>query len=216
MGTVRTKKRKAEQAAQAKRDKILQRCGATTHAGKPCSYPAGHGTRHPGKGVCSRHTGSTRNQIAKHAKAELNGMAVPRRVSPVEALEAVLNLAAGQLVYATEKVSAMTDDELFVKGFSSEGNYIGMIPDHWLKLQREAMGDVAKYAKMGADAGIAERGQVLQEAQTAMMAQVIEAVVGDLGLNAEQKAALGPAIRQRMTLIQGGGQVVEGQAREVA
>ncbi len=142
-------------------------------------------------------------------RQELNGMAMPRRVSPMEALEAVLNLAAGQLVYATAKVSEMTEDELFVKGFSAEGNYIGMVPDHWLKMQHELMNDVAKYAKMGADAGIAERGQVLQEAQTAMMAQVIEAVVGDLGLSAEQKEALGPAIRERMTVLQGGQSILE-------
>lgn len=129
-------------------------------------------------------------------------MAKPvRTVNPATAMQAVLRLVAGQLAYASEQVANLSDEELFVQAYSPDEAVVRMVPHHWLKLQREVIGDVAKYAKLCADAGIAERGQQLAEAQTDIVANLLEKVVGSLDLTPEQRAQLSPAIRREMTFV---------------
>lgn len=197
-------------AAQKKADASkarLEKRGSKTKCGEPrkldgkrCDKVAGWGTNHPGEGPCKHHGGTVPK--ARHTQrdniVELNGMARPRKSTPGESLEAVLNLAVGQLIYCTHKVGELEESKMFNPTYTAEGAFAGMIPNHWIRLQREVMHDVAKFAKMGADAGIAERGQVIAEAQTAMMAQVLEAVVSELDLTPSQQKQLGPAIRETL------------------
>jgi len=77
-----------------------------------------------------------------------------------------------------------------------------LIPHHWLKLQRDVMNDVARYAKLAADAGVAEREQQLAESQTEIVADLLEKVVGSLDLTSEQREELGPSIRRHLSLVE--------------
>jgi hypothetical protein len=134
---------------------------------------------------------------------EAGGMARPIQVTPAGAMNAVMRLAAGQLAYATRKVAELDDHELFVQGFNPESGAIVNVPHHWLALQRACMADLAKYGKMCADAGIAERGAVLAEKQTEIVATLLEKVVESLDLTPTQRDLLGPAIRREMTVLEG-------------
>lgn len=128
-------------------------------------------------------------------------MAKPIPVGPDQALTAVLYLAVGQLVYSTERVNQLSEEELFSRAYHPASETFTMVPHHWLSLQRMCMADLAKFSKMCADADINERGQVLAEQQTAMVAEVLERVVGSLELTAAQRSQLGPAIRRELASL---------------
>jgi hypothetical protein len=115
-----------------------------------------------------------------------------------------MTLAAGQLLFATDKVSALDEDKLFVKGNKLDSGAFEMIPHKWVELQRQCMDRLAKYAKLAADAGIAERQTQLQETQMQLITQLMEAVFDEIGLSKRQRAAVGPAIRRHLTLLPGG------------
>lgn len=168
-------------------------CGARKRNGKPCKREAGWGTSHPGRGKCKLHGGASKSHRDKAVRDEVNGMARPISVSPASALETVLHLAAGQLAYATWKVGELTDDELV----GSDGYH------EWFRLQRLAMSDVAKFAKISADAGIDERLALVAERRTEQMAQFLDGVMSQLNLTGEQRKLVGPAIRKTMATIEG-------------
>lgn len=159
----------------------LPRCGAALAGGQRCTNPSGFNTKHLGEGKCYR-------------CSQPAGLATPIRVSPAQALAGVLHLAAGQLAYATMKVAELTEEDLVVEG-------IGLNP--WIRLQRNLMHDVAKFAKISSDAGIDERMASLAEAQTRLMSKLLGEIADDLKLTPKQKGLLGPAIRRRLQLTQG-------------
>lgn len=129
-------------------------------------------------------------------------MATPSRVSPGQALSRVLRLPAGQLVYAAGQVAEIQDEELFERAYSPVEGVFKLVPHHWLKLQRDVMDDVTRYAKLAADAGVAEREVQLAESQTELVAELLEKVVGSLDLTAEQRGQVGPSIRRHITLVE--------------
>jgi len=131
----------------------------------------------------------------------MRGMATPSNVSPGQALGGVLRLAAGQLVYASAQVARLRDDDLFERAYSPAEGVFKLVPHHWLKLQRDVMNDVARYAKLAADAGVAEREQQPAESQTEVVADLLEKVVGSLDLTSEQREELGPSIRRHLSLV---------------
>jgi hypothetical protein len=177
------------------------RCGAKKRSGKPCRREKGWGTDHPGHGRCKHHGGSTRQGKSKAAKDEVNGMAQLIAITPGKALEGVLHLSAGQLAYATLKVADLDEDEVITEqGLNA-----------WVRLQRSLMHDVAKFAKISADAGIDERLAGAVERQTDALGAALERVVGSLALTAEQRKALGPAIRKELVVLEGGRVEEEGE-----
>lgn len=193
-------RRKAEQAEQKKVD-MAAICGATTKAQKICMRQAGYGTDHVGRGRCKFHTGATRNGQLAAARQQMNGMAVARNVTPAQAIQAALSLSAGHLAYTTEQVSQLTDEELFQMVVNRETGIPQIVENYWMTLQKEAMKDMAKFAKLAHDMGISERGMNLKEMQTQMMAQLLQGVLGELGLTAAQKKKIAPAIREHMRRI---------------
>lgn len=192
-------KRTADVKRQAKRDKASI-CGAQKRGGGICGQSSGAGTDHPGTGRCKWHSGNTRSGKIAAAKQEL-GMASPINVSPGQALVVVMGLAAGQLAYATTKVGELKERDLFIKGNKLDSGNFEMVPHKWVALQRQLMNDLSRYAKLAADAGIAERQTQLQEAQTAMMAELITNVMDELNLNPAQRKQVGPAIRRHLTAV---------------
>lgn len=129
-------------------------------------------------------------------------MAKSLPVTPGQAVLGVLHLGTGQLAYVTAKVAELDEKEMFEKGLTGEQ------PSRWLRLQRDLMDRVSRYAKLAGDMGIAERQIALAEQQTAMMKELLEGVMGEVGLTAAQRKKVGPAIRKHLSLV-------EGKAREV-
>lgn len=177
-------------------------CGAKKTQGGTCSQPAGLGTDHLGHGHCKFHGGATPNGEKAGAKAELNAMAERLPVTPSEAVVGTLELVAGQLAYATLKVGELGEDEMFVNSIA------GRVPHHWIQMQGVLQERIVKFAGAAASMGVAERKVDLLAAQTAMMGELLEGVMGDVGLTKAQRKKVGPAIRGRLATI-------ESNAREV-
>lgn len=198
-----TAERKLQQALDS-----LPRCGFVSKNGRVCQRAAGEGTQHLGKSHCFKHENTKR--VSGEAKAideavqKMNGMAVTVEVTPAQALAGVLHLSAGQLQYVTEQVAALDEEEIFTE--------IGVNP--WIRLQRSLMHDTIKFAKIAADAGIAERITNLAEEQQKLMASLFEDISVELKFTKTQKEALGPAIRKHLTLLAGGTETKQGKTNQ--
>lgn len=204
-------KRRAEQRVQRKLE-TESLCGAQKRNGKPCLREAGWGTDHPGQGRCKHHAGSTLSGKMSATRTEAEKLATPVPTTPSEALQHAMDLTYGQLIYASQRVAQLEEEQVFVNSIS------GKIPHHWIRFQRQLTKELADYAKVAANVGIAERRTALQEAEADMVGRYLEAVLGELGLSEEQRKLLGPAMRRHLTLVQGDQpeEVIEGTAEEVA
>jgi hypothetical protein len=188
-------------------------CGAKKRNGEPCGRSAGWGTSHLGYGSCKHHAGSTLPGRVSSA-GEAIKLTRPLPITPSQGLLGVLHLAAGQLAYVNERVAEIEETDMFLaREVDSVTGVAKMTPHYWIEFQLRIQDRVAKYSKLAADVGIAERAQSLREAQTMMMMNLIQAVMDDLGLDDEQRSQVGPSIRKHLTLLQGG--TIEGEAIEV-
>ena len=177
-------------------------CGRQKSNGDPCTQEAGHGTDHPGRGACHHHEGKA---IGLVGQATRMGLATPVSVSPTQAITGVLHLAAGELAYVSAKVAELGEDEVWHR--NKDGEETTKL-NKYVEWRLRLMDKVARYAATAVGMGVAERQVRVAEAQTAMMGQLLEAVVGDVGLTKAQRKKLGPAIRKHMATL-------EAEAREV-
>lgn len=125
-------------------------------------------------------------------------MATSIAVTPGQAIQAVLNVAAGQFAYATAMVGGLSEEQMF------EQTMDGAVPNRWVRLQLSIMDRIKQYARAASDMGIAERQINLAEAQTAMMGELLERVMGRLDLTPAQRKAVGPAIREELPALMAG------------
>lgn len=127
-------------------------------------------------------------------------MATAIAVTPGQAVQAVLNTAAGQFAYATAMVGGLDEAQMFEEAIG------GAVPNRWVRLQLALMDKLAKYSRAAADMGINERQMQLAEQQTAMMGKLLEAVMDKLDLTPAQRKQVGPAIRESLPMLVAGGQ----------
>jgi hypothetical protein len=189
------KARKPRRNGRAVRRDGAKACGGKKRNGDVCLREAGWGTDHPGTGKCKHHAGSTGKGIVAAAREELEGMAHPIPVTPGQAIQGLLNLAAGQLAYCSVQVGGLDESEMF------EATDGGVVPNRWVRLQLAIMDRVKHITKVAADMGIQERQTLLAEAQTAMMGELLEAVMNEVGLSAAQRKKVGPAIREQLPAV---------------
>jgi hypothetical protein len=187
-------------------EQAVPMCGARKKNGDRCRNHAGAGTDHKGIGKCGYHGGHSPSH-RKHAalvEAERKvgelGTAIP--VSPAQLMKACVDLTAGSLTWAMRLVAEVGDDEV--------DEPRGRMRSRVFAEERER---AARIAKMAADLGVDERLASLAEHQTAMVAQVFEAVADEIELTKEQRQALGPAVRRQLASMQNGSpEVIEGSA----
>ena len=127
-------------------------------------------------------------------------MAQPIPVTPGQAIQAVLNVAAGQFAYATAMVGGLSEAQMFEEAIG------GAVPNRWVRLQLNIMDRLKQYSRAAADMGINERQMQLAEAQTAMMGELLEAVMAKLDLTPKQRKQVGPAIREALPMLTAGSQ----------
>jgi hypothetical protein len=139
----------------AKAKSVVRYCEARTRAGKLCKLPAGHGTRHVGRGRCSRHGGKTPNQEKKAAREAArdfltgwNGIAMP--VEPLDAAILAVELARGTVEHWREKLL-----DAYVKGDEP--------PPSTHESYRIALQDLARMTEAANRAGVADRMAALTE-----------------------------------------------------
>lgn len=203
----------------SKAQEAPQYCNARKKNGVPCSRPAGWGTSHLGFGTCKLHGGSTRSSTVSAMKKEMADktpvMGLPLDIDPSEALLSCVRITAGEVMYATDRVAelqaedALIADVVVTQGYSAEkGRHDETRTSNaatlhlWIKARQDAVDRLARYSKMAIDVGVEERLVRAAEHIGGLMGRVLQAVLDDLSLTAEQKALAPGVVHRHLTVLE--------------
>lgn len=204
-------------------------CGAKKRStGDPCQLRAGLGTDHVGWGNCKHHGGSTTTgkKSAARLEAKAHGEHIARvmgfatEVDPFDALLECIWIAKGEVVYCSERIAELGEDEAVVT-FAERSETDGIVKgesEHsvstktstvaelniWIVARRDAVDRMARYAKMAIDAGIAERQVQIAERVGGMIGRLVSSVLDELELTAGQRELAPMVMRKHLTAIAGG------------
>lgn len=182
---------------------------------KLCSKQAGWGTDHLGYGRCKLHGGSLPNhrENAKRliAKEGVRAFALPLNIDPKDALLEELHRTAGIIAFYEYQINELapkgTIADTLTGPVGTEGpTESGAIQTPkteahiWIRLHQEEREHYVKIAKVCIDAGIAEREVRIAEAQAAMIAQGIRALLQALNIPLDDPKVRS-AIRESMSSI---------------
>jgi hypothetical protein len=171
-------------------------CGAQKKQGEgKCQRPAGWGTDHVGFGTCKLHGGRMRNHQVAAARAEVRAEAASQAVNgipvdPATALLRCVQLAAGQVAYASKQIMLSMDPT------SDSPEETANSP--WGRVQSEAMDRLARYSKMALDAGATEKQINFAEKYGREMASILRTALEELELTKEQKERAPEVIRKNL------------------
>lgn len=171
-------------------------CNALKKDKTRCRMFAGAGTDHKGMGRCKWHLGNTashrQHAVKQEAMKQMATMGVggDLKVTPGQALQGALNLSANAMAWLTWMVGRIPEDEMLTPESQS-----------LLRLFNDEKDRLARIAKACSDSGIKERHLQLAEHHTAVMGQLLEAVMDRIQLTAEQRRAVGPAIREALPAL---------------
>ena len=192
-------------------------CGAILagkNRGLPCQQPAGRGTRHRGWGRCNLHGGNTiageREAAAIEAAASaMRSAIVPddlrkqqvvsqlyaarTEIEPEDALSQELERTQGAVEFLIKIVAQHTLAEL-------ESTAEGRVARDLLKEERDRL---TRLAKSMIDIDFREKQGNLSEQLAAPIVAVIQGIVGELMLTAEQQAKVGGLVRKHLELVAG-------------
>lgn len=154
-----------------------------------CGRRAGEGTDHPGVGRCARHDGIAGRKESAWLMAHL--IARTLDISPWEALLLAVRRAATWAFFYETKMGEVAegDDDAMRPG--------GRAYD-WVIAAERANRDMARYAKMAVDAGVA--AMLVQQAQTegATIARIVNTALGAVDLTPQQETAIRAALREAL------------------
>lgn len=169
----------------------MERCGANTKRDAVCNQPAGWGTPY-GHGRCKLHGGATPTHVKaaqrREAERAVAVFGLPREVDAHEALLEEVHRAAGHVAWLGVVVAQLEKNQV-VHGIVRTVQ----LPDGtrtvearaaihpWVRLYQEERDRLVRVAKAAIDAGVAEQQVRLAEGQAQQLAQVIRAVLTDLG-----------------------------------
>lgn len=178
-------------------------CGARKRNGELCRAYAGQGTDHFGVGRCSFHLGKSpshkRQAVELEAKARMVKLGQPiPDARPHQVLLGLLSASAGHCAWLQREVAALDDlgtDEAAVV----------------LRLHDTERDRCARIALACSQAGVDQAEINFQEAQAIMIVGAIRDAAKEIGLNRDQLAALGSAMRKQMAELSGD---TEAAARE--
>ncbi len=186
---------------------LPDRCGARTR-----SAP-GYCERWPmeGQARCHAHGGKAPRALAaaqarrERAVAEqaVTDFALPRSISPRQALAEELARSAGVVAYLDSVVQGLDQDGL-KQDAPGEGGVIWERPSVWVQMHLEQRKHYLAVAERAARAGIEERQLALVEAHAQVFVQALRGVFADLGLTAEQQALTPGLVRRHLTAVASG------------
>jgi hypothetical protein len=140
----------------------------------------------PGLKVCKTHGGGTkaaqaaaaRNVAAAAAQAAVTTYGLPIDIDPLDALLSELHRTAGHVAYLGQLVATLDD-----RGLGQSTTNMGRIPSVWVGLYQEERRHLANVAASCLRAGVDERRVQLAERQGQLVADVIRAILVDLGVD---------------------------------
>jgi hypothetical protein len=155
-------------------------CGARTRRGSECGRPSGWGTDHVGFGYCKLHGGCTPQGKTYGARlkalAELGPMGGEVDVNPLDALLYTVRRGSGlAALYRLQAEAAAAD---------------GRDAAMYAELEAKALGDLARWAKLAIDAGVAERMVRIAEGTGERLASALEEALEGVTLSGEQRRAI--------------------------
>jgi hypothetical protein len=184
-------------------------CGGKKKQGRGnCTRPKGWGTKHPGRGKCKLHGGSTKSHQAAAEREAVVTYGLPVEIDPLQALLEEVYRTAGHVAWLGHVIRGLEQDNV-TRGLTKTVQ----LPDGtqrieagagisvWVKLYQAERAHLAKVAKAAVDAGIEERLVHIAEEQAKQLAGVIRAIVAALGHDPEDEE-----VRKvvRLHLVQGG------------
>ena len=201
-------------------------CGAKTKAGSPCARPAGWGTTHPGAGNCKLHGGASPNGELhgnlELAKREAAVMGQPLPVDPGDALLQCIQIAAGEVQYASLRIAELDDDQAVVEqrqvktrplSEGKDGEDPHTIVEEvttsttaelhiWIRVRQQAMDRLVNYSSVAIKAGLEERRVKIAEQTGQLIASAVRGILEELGV-ADRPETPG-VVRRHLTLVAGG------------
>lgn len=191
-------------------------CGGPRKKGQgPCTRPAGWGTPHPGVGRCKLHGGSTPSHVAA-GQRELARLAMetygrPVDTNPVDALLDEVRWTAGHVAWLRDRVRELEQDALIwgttervektATEFAGTDVTEAAKPNVWLTLYQAERKHLLDVCKAAISAGIEERRVRLAEQQGQVIVGVIQAILGDLKLSAEQRALVPEVVPRHLRAV---------------
>ena len=186
------------------------RCTAHNRQGSPCrTHPV------PGLTVCRLHGGATpvpknaatRRLAAAKAATDVARFNARTDLDPADALLDLVHYQAGIVHYWRDRIEQIAADDLewgttkVKTGGDDEGTTDEAKPNIAYVMLREAQHDLATYAAATLKAGVAERQVRLAEAQGAMLATAIRAILDALNLTPDQQALVPTVVPAQLRLL---------------
>ncbi len=191
-----------------------RRCTATARSGNRCKKAAIIGAK-----VCRAHGGAApqvKAKAKKRVEKEIAQKAVvlyglPREIEPHQALLEEVHRTAGHVAWLGQVVQEIKDQQKLTHGVTktiqlpdgSRRVEASAAVNIWLQLYQEERDRLVRVARSAIEAGVAERQVRLAEQQAEQLAQVITAILSDLGHSMDE-----PQVQEtvRLRLLQGGRQ----------
>lgn len=195
-----------------------KKCGAKTRkaGGLPCALSPMPGTTrcyyHGGKAPQVQAAAKRRQQEALAVEA-VKTYGLPADVSPVEALLNEVKWTAGHVAWLREQVQAVEHDALIWGKTKQEDHGATEFPgvnvteqavsNVWLDLYQKERQHLLKVCATAIQCGIEERKVRLAESQGAVIASLIQAILGDLNLSPEQAALVPTVVPRHLRAVAG-------------
>jgi hypothetical protein len=198
-----------------------RRCwGRSKKTGKQCGVMA-----MTGQNVCNRHGGSAPQSIragenrAAEERARKLVETYGRKIetTATEALLDEVQWTAGHVAWLRERVQEIESEAMTAgadrehplvwgvtrekSGGEDRGTTEEAAPSIWLKLYQQERTHLVKVCAEAIKAGIEERRVRLAEAQGALIAQAIRAILGDLQLTPEQQARVPEVVPRHLRAL---------------
>lgn len=196
-------------------------CGARKKSGGTCGRRKGWGTGHPGVGRCKFHGGASPQAevsgAVELARREAAVMGQPLSIEPHVALIQCIEIAAGEVRYASDRIADLEPRQAvgqvvtsrpvkLEKGAEDPGTYVeefGPPAVHiWIEVRHRAMDRLVNYSKIALAAGVAERQVRIAEQQAQLLASAVRSILEDLGMADHPDAPR--IVRKHLTLLAGG------------
>jgi hypothetical protein len=136
--------------------------------------------------------GNRRARQEALAELEAEQSSPPPRVDPVEALQDILDWKRRDMLAAQKRVEQLGEYDLW------RDTMVGRIPNEWIRIRDQYMGECFNMANSMVKNGIADRAVRVQETQAALMVVMVKRAAERAGLDASQVRALGEALRDEV------------------
>jgi hypothetical protein len=165
------------------------RCDFIKKNGQQCLRSKGCGTDHASAGRCKTHGVNSPSHVKSAAAQIVASQAHEADVEPLAVLLRTIQLDWGAVQWVTSKILETEEKGDEKSPLVCQGLY-----GAWLDR-------AAKHAKLALDAGVAERQVAIAEREGEMLAGVIKAILGDLGLSKEQQREAPAVVRRHLTAL---------------